>query len=577
METAKYKPASRDTICRWVKTVLAAAKVDLQLFGLHSTRAASATKARFLGMPLDMIMEQAGWANPASFYKHYFRKVQYLPNTWAIDTLFANKPVSTAVYRPASPPLPEVAPYSALAPPPTPQPIHTTPLDITVLPPPEEQMVQVPVTHDEPLLFSTPTSTINNQEQFMDYSMVEDSQITIQIPNSENFAVTQPTAIYPTYPEIREDTVTDTNLFQTLDLSALSPLNICTDPDPVPPQPTASAPEIEENQNFLSQTQINEAWDEILASDHLNSEEIVGEDQVLQPTQNVEIISPTLVPKAIQFIQNCTDYPVPLNNNGLDIKKRKKNTANRGHKCAGKWRPPHEIHNDHSFAKKRRPPPPSPVKTQSVPAAVPTSSQPSVQIDFPENEVGPLSPASTAAFSDCADLSSLSDTDPEHAHRTFQSCLQQGYGEPLQNIPTSILDPSEVAQIKHDGGPTVLVIRTIPGYPASTPVDPNFQGCSHVCFLSYPNKKDMDMVDMFVWPEMRDKPFLQYLYRKVPSKHPLPPNWAWMLKPFKTLQLKLVARVNDMYFKLQPAPTRRSIVTRLKGKASVSRIIPQSK
>ena len=104
----------------------------MQLFGPHSTRAASATKAHFLGMPLDMIMEQAGWANPASFYRHYFRKVQYLPNTRAIDTLFANKPVSTAVHRPPSPPPPEPPPdsphHDRLS-----QPTNTIPSEILVL------------------------------------------------------------------------------------------------------------------------------------------------------------------------------------------------------------------------------------------------------------------------------------------------------------------------------------------------------------------------------------------------------------------------------------------------------------
>ena len=363
-----------------------------------------------------------------------------------------------------------------------------------------------------------------------------------------------------------------------MDLSALSPLNICTDPASPDNQPLPPVPEIHDSSTVPSQMQINEAWDQILPSDCVHPEEIVGETQVHQPTQNVEMIPPALVPKAMQFIQNCTDYPVPLNNDGLEIKKWKKTSATRGYKRAGTGRPQPDMHNDHSFAKRGHPPPPSPVKTQSLPAPTPTSFHPAVQIDFPENEVGPLSPASTAAFSDCADISSLSDANPEHAHHTFQACLQQGYGEPLQNIPTSVLDPTEVAQIKNDGGLTVLVIRTIPGYPPSAPIDPNFQGCSHVCFLSYPNKEGMEMVEMFVWPEMHKKLFMQYLYRKVPSKHPLPPNWSWMLKPFKTPQLKLVAWVNDMYFKLQPAPTHmRSIVTKLKGKASVSHIILLSK
>ena len=89
--TNTFTPASKDTIARWVKTVMAKAGIDVKMFGPHTTRAASATKARFLGMPLDLILDQAGWANPNSFYRHYFRKVETIPQQSTLSTLFGNR------------------------------------------------------------------------------------------------------------------------------------------------------------------------------------------------------------------------------------------------------------------------------------------------------------------------------------------------------------------------------------------------------------------------------------------------------------------------------------------------------
>ena len=89
--TNTFTPTSKDTIARWVKTVMAKAGIDVKMFGPHTTHAASATKAHFLGMPLDLILDQAGWTNPNSFYRHYFRKVETIPQQSTLSTLFGNR------------------------------------------------------------------------------------------------------------------------------------------------------------------------------------------------------------------------------------------------------------------------------------------------------------------------------------------------------------------------------------------------------------------------------------------------------------------------------------------------------
>ena len=75
-----HKAASRNTISRWVKMVLINAGID-PAFGPHSTRAASTSKAKLGGIPLETIMKAAGWANSGVFAKFYNKPVDTHPKT----------------------------------------------------------------------------------------------------------------------------------------------------------------------------------------------------------------------------------------------------------------------------------------------------------------------------------------------------------------------------------------------------------------------------------------------------------------------------------------------------------------
>ena len=73
-----YKPASRDTISRWVKSLLQQTGISTTEFAAGSTRAAASSKASRAGVPLEDILKSGGWNRQSTFtrwYKRMSRKV----------------------------------------------------------------------------------------------------------------------------------------------------------------------------------------------------------------------------------------------------------------------------------------------------------------------------------------------------------------------------------------------------------------------------------------------------------------------------------------------------------------------
>ena len=70
-----HNPVSKDTISRWIKSVLREAGIDIDLFKAHSTRAAACSSARENGVPIDEILKTAGWANNKCFQKFYDKAI----------------------------------------------------------------------------------------------------------------------------------------------------------------------------------------------------------------------------------------------------------------------------------------------------------------------------------------------------------------------------------------------------------------------------------------------------------------------------------------------------------------------
>ncbi|KAK3084999.1 hypothetical protein FSP39_022968 [Pinctada imbricata] len=76
-----FKGVSRDTVRRWIKTVMKNAGVDIQVFKPHSTRAASTSAAKQAGVQISDIMKCAGWTNAQTFSRFYDKIVSQQSNS----------------------------------------------------------------------------------------------------------------------------------------------------------------------------------------------------------------------------------------------------------------------------------------------------------------------------------------------------------------------------------------------------------------------------------------------------------------------------------------------------------------
>jgi integrase len=78
-----FRPASKNSISRWVKELLTLAGIDTTVFSAGSVRSAATSKAKSQGAPIDQILSMGGWSNSSTFTKFYDRPV--------LDTDFATR------------------------------------------------------------------------------------------------------------------------------------------------------------------------------------------------------------------------------------------------------------------------------------------------------------------------------------------------------------------------------------------------------------------------------------------------------------------------------------------------------
>ena len=83
--------AAEDTLGRWVKETLREAGINMEMYTSHSTRGTSATTALERGVPLDQIMESAGWKNAKTFYAHYHSPLRPPPSEVASTILLGKR------------------------------------------------------------------------------------------------------------------------------------------------------------------------------------------------------------------------------------------------------------------------------------------------------------------------------------------------------------------------------------------------------------------------------------------------------------------------------------------------------
>ena len=71
-----HKAVTKDSIARWVKSILKQAGIDTDKFTCHSTRAASTSCVKAAGLNLPQIMESSGWSNSSTFAKFFDKNIE---------------------------------------------------------------------------------------------------------------------------------------------------------------------------------------------------------------------------------------------------------------------------------------------------------------------------------------------------------------------------------------------------------------------------------------------------------------------------------------------------------------------
>ena len=71
-----YQAVTKSTISRWIRTVMCRSGIDIKQFTAHSVRAASSSKAEQMSIPIENILNKAGWSNSGTFAKYYKKLVK---------------------------------------------------------------------------------------------------------------------------------------------------------------------------------------------------------------------------------------------------------------------------------------------------------------------------------------------------------------------------------------------------------------------------------------------------------------------------------------------------------------------
>ena len=66
-----HKAVSRDTISRWIRTVMQLSGISLDVYKAHSTRAVSVSAAHRAQVPIQEILSKAGWSSAQTFAIYY--------------------------------------------------------------------------------------------------------------------------------------------------------------------------------------------------------------------------------------------------------------------------------------------------------------------------------------------------------------------------------------------------------------------------------------------------------------------------------------------------------------------------
>lgn len=70
-----HGPVAKDTISRWIKTVMKSAGIDISRYKPHSVRSAAVSKAKSNSVPVQDILSTAGWSSERTFAMFYDKPI----------------------------------------------------------------------------------------------------------------------------------------------------------------------------------------------------------------------------------------------------------------------------------------------------------------------------------------------------------------------------------------------------------------------------------------------------------------------------------------------------------------------
>ncbi|MPC72452.1 hypothetical protein E2C01_066758 [Portunus trituberculatus] len=70
-----HKHVTKDTVARWIRTVLNMLGADTEKYSADSVRPAAASKAKAMAVLIKHIMAKAGWSREVTFAKYYNKEI----------------------------------------------------------------------------------------------------------------------------------------------------------------------------------------------------------------------------------------------------------------------------------------------------------------------------------------------------------------------------------------------------------------------------------------------------------------------------------------------------------------------
>ena len=93
-----HKGVCKDTISRWIRTIMTEAGIDINVFNPDSTRSAATSKALQSCVPIQDILKQAGWSNQRTFDRFYNKPVNCSSGLQRPFSVYSNSMNAISVY-----------------------------------------------------------------------------------------------------------------------------------------------------------------------------------------------------------------------------------------------------------------------------------------------------------------------------------------------------------------------------------------------------------------------------------------------------------------------------------------------